>query len=325
MGWPVEGWTLGEISGIVGGVESGGVGARYLRPVPVDAADPEGVAFAESAAFLDVARDSGVGAVLIPPDAEYDRPCVRVPAPRLAFLALLSAYADRRPAALGVAATAIVSPDAVFEPGVTVGPGCVIGPGCRVGEGTVLGPHVTLVEDVRIGAWCRIHSGTVIGADGFGFFWDGARHVKIPQVGGVLIGDDVEIGANCCIDRATCGDTVIGSGTKIDNLVQIGHNSRIGNHVVIAGCTAIAGSVTLGDGVVIGGLTAVSDHVNISSGVRIGGMTGVTKDVNEAGDYFGIPARPAREHMRILALTNRLRGLFDRVDRIEGSKKDRLD
>lgn len=322
MGWPEQGWTLEELASRVGGVADGAVGAKYLRPVSASTPDPAGVAFAESKAYLEVARTSGVGALLVAPETPFDGPCVRVPNPRVAFLALLTAYGARREDASGVAPSAVVSPDATVGSGATIGPGCFVGPGCSVKSGTVLGPNVTLVQDVRIGENCRVHAGAVLGADGFGFAWDGTRHVKIPQVGGVVIGDDVEIGANCCIDRATCGDTMIGTGTKIDNLVQIGHNSILGRHVVVAGCTAIAGSVSIGDGVVIGGLTAVSDHVSICAGARIGGMSGVARDVTEPGDYSGHPLRPTIEHLRTQALTGRLRKLFDQVHELSQRTED---
>lgn len=308
---------------MVGGSAEGEAEVRYLRPVPAYEPDPTGVAFAESQAYVQKAIESGVGALLVTPEMSYDRPCVRVAAPRVAFLALLTAYGERRPRSAVLAEA--VSPDATVHPSAVLGPGCFVGPGCVIGESCWLGPNVSLIQDVRIGANCVIHAGAVLGADGFGYAWDGFEHRKVPQVGGVVLGDNVEIGANSCVDRATCGDTQIGTGTKIDNLVQIGHNVRIGRHVVIAGGTAVAGSVTIGDGAVIGGMTAIADHVTVCAGARIAGMTGVTKDVVQPGDYFGIPARPASEAMRQIVLVGRLPSLFERVDRLEAQSEDRND
>ena len=199
-----------------------------------------------------------------------------------------------------------------------MGPGCFVGKNVRIGAGTILHPNVTVMDETVIGAqcvlWsgvqirerCRIGNGCIlqfgvsIGSDGFGYrpSADGRSLVKIPHIGNVVIGNGVEIGSNSCVDRGKFSATTIGDGTKIDNLVQIGHNSRIGRCCVVAACTGIAGSVTIGDGVMIGGCVAVRDHVTIGSGARIGGGSGVAGDVQAGHTVVGYPADDHREMLR---------------------------
>jgi UDP-3-O-[3-hydroxymyristoyl] glucosamine N-acyltransferase len=215
----------------------------------------------------------------------------------------------------GVHPSAVVHPGASVDatasigPLCTVGPGAVIGPrarlhaGARMGEGARLGadsvlhPGVALLDRCTVGARCTVHANTVIGADGFGYLPapGGRGLVKVPHIGTVEVHDDVEIGANTCIDRAKFGATLIGQGTKIDNLVQIAHNCRIGRSCVICGCVGIAGSVTLGDGVIIGGGAGIADGITISSGAKIGAQAGVMHDVPEGEVFVGSPAMRHRE------------------------------
>ena len=157
----------------------------------------------------------------------------------------------------------------------------------------------------------------MIGADGFGYVYDGTKQVKLPQVGGVIIGDHVEIGSNTCIDRATAGYTTIGRGTKIDNLVQIGHNCHIGEDSVIAGMCGIPGSVTIGDRCTLGGGVGTNDHVTIANDVVLGGRSGVERDITEPGQYFGTPARPAAEAVRSMLLMPRLPEIWSRLKKLE--------
>lgn len=194
---------------------------------------------------------------------------------------------------------------------------CYVGDRCRLGSDTIIYPRVTLYQDTIVGSRVIIHSGVVIGGDGFGYQWDGKQHVRIPQVGNVELGDDVNIGCNTCIDRSTCGSTQVGAGTKIDDLVLVGHNVHVGRHNILAGMTGIGGSAHLGDNVIIGGQTAISDHIDICSNVRIGGRSGIMQDINEPGDYSGLPAAPVQHALRVLALEQRLPELFERLKKLE--------
>jgi UDP-3-O-[3-hydroxymyristoyl] glucosamine N-acyltransferase len=222
-----------------------------------------------------------------------------------------------------VDATAAVGPLAVVErgaridAGVRVGAQCYIGTGVEIGEGSTLGPRVTLLTGVRLGRRVLVHAGAVLGADGFGFAFDGARHRKIPQVGGVVIEDDVEIGANTTIDRATLGDTIIRRGTKIDNLVQIGHNAEVGEHSILIAQVGVSGSSRLGRGVVLAGQVGVADHVTIGDGAMVAAQGGVPSSLEAGGRYLGTPARPILEAKRILAAESRLPQLLQRVRALE--------
>lgn len=296
---------------------------------------------AEALAAALAAPDAGrLAALLVPLDLEVHEPhppLLRHADPRLA-LARISAALDVEPlpppgidpgasvaAGASVAEDAHVGPAAVIASGAVVGSGCivgagaVVGEGCRLGEGTRLFPRVVLYPGVHIGRFVRVHAGAVIGADGFGYAAGPAGAEKLHHLGGVVIGDHVEIGANTCIDRGTLGDTEIGEGTKIDNLCQIGHNVRIGRHCLIAGLTGIAGSSTIGDGVLMGGGVAITDHVRIGAGVRLAGRAGVTKDVPAGEAWGGAPAVPLRDWARERYLVSRLDRIWSFVRRAEKS------
>jgi UDP-3-O-[3-hydroxymyristoyl] glucosamine N-acyltransferase len=306
------------------------------RPIPVDGQGEGGLTFAESDKYLRRAAVGPAVAVLAARGTTpAGKPTIFVDNPRLAFGQFLAMTSRPLPLGAEIHPTAVVSPEAdiapsarigpysVIERGVVIGercriyPYCYVGENCRLGEDTALYPHVVLYQDVRIGARSIVHSGTVIGAEGFGFTWTGDHHQKVPQVGGVLIGDDVEIGAITAIDRATAGDTMVGSGTKIDNLVQIAHNARLGQHIVMAGQSGIGGSARIGDRARIGGQVAVIDHMEVGADVSLAGRTGVTNNVTLPGTYFGLPARPLGEAMRTLALYTKLSDLFRRVRDLE--------
>jgi len=233
------------------------------------------------------------------------------------------------PLSPGMHSTSVIDPSATIGQRAHVGPFCVIGAGAQVGDDCVLISHVHLAADVRIGrnttlhpnvtiySRCRIgddvilHANVIIGADGFGYRPDpsGRGLVKLPHRGIVEIHDRVEIGAGSCVDRARFGATVIGEGTKIDNLVQIGHNCRVGRFCVICGCTGIAGSVTIGDGVQIGGNCGLGDNLTIGNGVKIAGNAALMHDVPDGATYAGYPAMPARDYMRILGAMKKAAGL----------------
>jgi UDP-3-O-[3-hydroxymyristoyl] glucosamine N-acyltransferase len=221
--------------------------------------------------------------------------------------------------------SAHVGPLCVVEAGVTIGPGTVLvanvhlGAGASIGAKTTLYPGVSVLDCCVVGNACVLHAGVVIGADGFGFRPDAktGMPVKIPHIGNAVLGHGVEVGANSAIDRAKFGSTVIGDGTKIDNLVQIAHNCQIGRCCLLCGQVGLGGSVTLGDGVVIGGAASVRDNVNIGARAQIAGRAGVTADVEPGSDRFGLPALPGREAMQIHSASRRLREMFARLRALE--------
>lgn len=306
------------------------------RAVPAGTADPDGVTFAGDARYLAKATSVPIGAVIVGVETgALPVPKLAVADPRSAFGRLLAIMFRPLPLAPGVHPTAVVDPEAVVEEGAHIGAFTVVergavvrtgarvfahgyvGEGCVVGEGSILYPRVTLYQDVRIGRRCVIHSGAVIGADGFGFVWDGQRRHKVPQVGNVELGDDVEVGANTCIDRATAGTTLIGQGTKIDDLVMVGHNCRLGEHNVLAAQVGLGGSSEVGSRVVMGGQAALSDHVTVGDDVVLGGRSGVITDLKQPGEYMGLPPVPVTQGIRALSLTQRLPELFQRLRALE--------
>ncbi len=332
----IQSRTLGAIAEAVGGELFGDRDFAIARPVPAGSADPEGIAFAESAKYLELIAKSGVGAVIVDrntPDPEI--PHIRVDVPRAAFLILLNLFRQPLRIEPGIHETARVSESSRIAETASIGPFCVIEEGAEVGDGAilrglaflganskvgarcVLHPHVTIYEESQIGDDTILHAGAVIGADGFGYAWNGIEQIKIPQVGRVMIGNKCEIGANTCIDRATCGDTVIAHGTKIDNLVQVGHNVQIGRDTVIASLVGLSGSCKVGDRVTIAGQVGFNDHVTIGDDVTLGGRTGVVDDLLEPGAYIGTPALPAREGLKQLALLRRLPELLERIKSLE--------
>ncbi len=217
---------------------------------------------------------------------------------------------------VSIHAFAHISDDAVIGDNTVIFPGVFIGNDAVIGERCIIYPNVTIREKVTIGKRVIIHAGSVIGSDGFGYVFEDGKHYKIPQVGGVVIGDDVEIGANVAIDRAMTGNTVIGSGTKIDNLVQIAHNVKIGENSIIVAQTGIAGSTGIGNFVVLGGQVGVADHSQIDDGTMIGAQSGVFGHVSK-GVYSGFPLMPHRDWLKAAALFARLPELNKRIRELE--------
>ncbi len=336
MGDATKGWTLGEIASVTGCGLHGPADLLIRRPVPAGDPCEEGITFATSASFLELALSGPVGAVICGsvPEGQEGRAFLVSDDPRRAFGTVLGMFERRLPFAPGIHATAVME-GATLGEGVAIGaysvvcdgaeigdgavvhPFCFVGPRCVVGAGTVLQPRVTLVQDVILGRGCLVHSGAVLGADGFGFAWDGTRQAKIPQVGAVTIGDNVEIGANCTIDRATCGSTLVRDGVKLDDMVHIGHNSVVGDHTVIAAQTGLSGSVTVGRQVMMGGQSGVADHVRVVDKALIGARCAVFSDIDEPGDYLGGPAMRAKAFIRMSALMRRLPEFFDRLKKVE--------
>jgi UDP-3-O-[3-hydroxymyristoyl] glucosamine N-acyltransferase len=220
-----------------------------------------------------------------------------------------------------IGATAVVEGDAEIRPRAFVGPGSIVGSGCRIGEDSRLVARVTLCQGTRIGKRALIHPGAVIGREGFGFAKDGERWVRIPQLGGVWLGDDVEVGANTTIDRGAIEDTLIADGAKLDNLIQIGHNCSIGENTAMAACSGVSGSTKIGSNCTIGGAVGMAGHLSIGDGVHFTGMAMVTRSFTEPGVYSsGIPAMPSVEWRRSAArfrhldeLARRLRDLEEKL------------
>ena len=272
--------------------------------------------------------------VKLPPD--YARPVFIVQDADLASAKVLAALAPPVPRPPpGVDPSARVAPSATLAHDVAVGPNVVIGQRSTIARNTILHPGVIIGDDVTIGENCElfpnvvirerisigsrviIHASSVLGTDGFGYRWDGSQHVKIPQIGTVIIEDDVEIGSCVCIDRAKFGSTRVGKGTKIDNLVQIAHNVQIAPHCIIVGQTGIAGSVRLGQGVVLGGQTAVRDHTTIGDGAIAAACSAIAEDVDPNTIVSGMPALPHRQSLREQAALRRLPDLVVQVRKLQ--------
>lgn len=339
--------TLEEIARIVDGQLIGPGDLLITDAVPAGDSGPTAITFAESEVYLKWVEESDVAAVLVGKDVESTKPHIRCDDPRRAFVRILATLIRELPLASGIHATAIVSPDAVVHPSAKIGPYCVIergviieedarvypfcyvGEDCKLGKNCRLFPHVTLYQEVRLGDRTTVHAGSVLGADGFGYYFDAGTHKKIPQVGGVLVGDDCEIGALSAVDRAMAGDTKVGEGTKLDNLVQIAHNVIIGKHTVMASQVGIGGSSRIGTYNVFAGQSGAADHVSTADGSQFGAGTGITRDIPEPGGYMGRPVtRPAADERRILAamaklpaLIRRVRELEEEVAKLKGSNK----
>lgn len=223
-----------------------------------------------------------------------------------------------------ISANAMIGDDVILGANVYVGPGVVIGPRCTVGDDTRLLANATLVQDVSMGVRCIVHPGAVIGSDGFGNAQSSDGWVKVPQVGGVRIGDDVEIGANTTIDRGAIDDTIIEEGVRLDNLVQIAHNVRVGAHTAMAAFTGVSGSTVIGKRCMLAGRAGIVGHINICDDVIVGGATMISKDINKPGFYTGsFPGEPDRDWKRKVARFRRLEDLAGRVAALEKRRKDK--
>lgn len=283
-----------------------GDGSRPVHGVATLAtAGPEELSFLGNRRYRAQLRDTRAAAVLLTEDdvAECPVDAIVVPDPYLAYARVADRFDPRdggetgiSPAAAvdetaGIAPSASVGPGSVIGPGVRIGadarigPGCVLEPGVAVGEGSRLVANVCLYRGTSLGRRCLVHAGAVVGSDGFGFANEGGRWVKVPQLGGVRVGDDVEIGANTTIDRGAIEDTVIEDGVKLDNQIQIAHNVRVGAHTAMAGCVGVAGSTVIGSGCAIGGGVGILGHLNITDGVTVTAMSLVTRSITEPGVY----------------------------------------
>jgi UDP-3-O-[3-hydroxymyristoyl] glucosamine N-acyltransferase len=294
---------------------------------PLQTAEPGEVSFLDNRRYVDALKATRAGAVIVHPDLAGHVPagCVAIITrePYLGWARVSALFFPLPPARPGVHRLALVSPDASIDPSTEIGPfavveaGAEIGPNCRLGPGVTIGAGVVLGAGCRIGASASvthallgarvyIYPGARIGQDGFGFAFGPAGPETVPQLGRVIIGDDVEIGANSCVDRGSAQDTVIGAGTRLDNLVQIGHNVRLGHCCVIVAQVGISGSTVVGDFVMMGGQAGITGHLNIGRKARIAAQSGVMKDVPEGEEWAGSPAMPARSAYRQLVVLKRL-------------------
>ena len=340
-------FTLRELVDRFGGACGADLERSVIGFATLEDATPEHLAFVTTARYRNAIEASSAAAVLVTgKDAEHllSQPqrlwiCLD-PYLQFARIAQFIEAANRPPLAPGVdpnatiAASAHIAPNARIEPHavigadvvigahVRVGAGTIVGDGCMIGDGSLLHPKVVIYPGCVIGARAIVHSGAVIGADGFGFAKDGPHWVKIPQVGGVVIGDDVEIGANTTIDRGALNDTRIGNGVKLDNQIQIGHNVQVGEDTIMAAGVGVAGSAIIGRRCMIGGAARIMGHVTIADDVVVSTQTFVSRSISKAGQYTGY--YPMSEHAafeKSAAVLKRLDGLRDRVRALEAALK----
>ena len=330
--------TLGEIAERTGSELIGDPEQRVAGVCTLQNGRPDCIGFLANPRYQKYLADTRAGAVFLAPELAGDCPVAALvnDNPYLAYARAAALLAPPPALEPGVHPSAVVAKDAVVDPsaqiaalavveggaeigpGVLVGPGCVVGREVRIGADTRLVANVTLCAGVRLGARCLLHPGAVVGSDGFGIANDQGRWVKVPQLGSVRIGDDVEIGANTTIDRGALEDTVIESGVKLDNQIQIAHNVKIGENTAIAGCAGISGSARIGRNCMIAGGVGVVGHLEITDGVVVTGMSMVTKSIREPGVYSsGLPAQPNEQWNRITARLRRLDDMARRLRELE--------
>jgi UDP-3-O-[3-hydroxymyristoyl] glucosamine N-acyltransferase len=329
-------FRLGDLAARVGGRVAGDPQRELEGLRALASAGPRHLSFFTDPSLRREAEASAAGAILTGPAARGLRHDLLIADdPGLALIEILGLFHPEPARPAGVHPTAVVGPGARVAPTASIGAYAVVGEGCeigdgavlhpfvcvgahsRVGAGAVLHPHVVLYPRAAIGARVVLHAGAVVGADGFGYIARSGRHLKIPQVGIAVLEDDVEVGANSAIDRAALEETRIGAGTKIDNLVQVGHNVRVGRSSILCGQSGIAGSSTLGDGVVLGGQSGVSNRVTIGDGARVAGKSAVFADVEPGLQVAGTPAIDASRWRRQVAILERLPEIRRRLAAIE--------
>lgn len=329
--------SLGELAELVGGRVSGDATIRICGVASLDSAGSGEITFLANPKRRSLLLQSQASAIVVPGKlaGTIDRPLLLVDNPYLAFARLLTFFRVPAFRAEGILPGAQVHPEAVIAEDVTISPGCVVGAGAFVGSGTILHPNVVLYPHVVVGQDCILHAGSIVreycqlgdrvilqpgalvGSDGFGFAPDGDAYVKIPQVGRVIIEDDVEVGASSTIDRGTLGETRIGRGSKIDNLVQVAHNVKVGENCILVSQMGIAGSTHVGDHCTFGGQSAVSGHLRIGNNVTIAGRGGVTNDVAEGASLAGLPAIPHRDWLKASASLSHLPDLRREVSKLK--------
>jgi UDP-3-O-[3-hydroxymyristoyl] glucosamine N-acyltransferase len=348
--------SLTEIASLIQGVVVGDENINISTLSPIDNIEHGSLIFAEGADNLKKAETSAAAAIIVANNTTTStKPIIKVAHPYKAFITLLSHFYPENKQKIGIHPTAVIADNVLLGERISIGPyvviqenskiadDCVIKSHVHIGCNVTLGvnskihPNVSIYDNSTIGNNVSIHAGSVIGSDGFGYTFDNGEHIKVPHVGSVIIEDDVEIGANTIVDRATIGSTVIGEGTKIDNLVQIAHSVKLGKHNIICSFTGIAGSTTSGNNVLFAANVGVSDHVKIDDGVILGARAGVPpkKHLKQGNIYLGSPARPKDKAIEqelattripfmrknIQALTEKVAQLSEQLSQLETESK----
>jgi UDP-3-O-[3-hydroxymyristoyl] glucosamine N-acyltransferase len=324
--------TVAELAKQLAGEITGDANAMLTGFAQIDKARAGDLTFAENAEYFAAAEASAATAIICDEKAISDKKIlVRVANPRVAFATALVIFFPEPKFAPGIHPSAVIAKSAQVDPTAHIGPHCTIGERVKIGanvvlqsgnfigddsalgDGTNLFPNVTIYSRTQIGKRVRIHSGTVIGSDGFGYVFDTSFHRKVPQVGNVVIGDDVEIGSNCSVDRGALGATVIGRGTKIDNLVQVAHNVEIGEHCILCAQVGIAGSAKIGSYSVLAGQVGIAGHLKIGNKVTVGSKSGVMHNIPDGEMWLGIPAQPDKQAKRMMIAMQRLPDLLKKI------------
>ncbi len=333
---PAASFTVAQIAEKLRGEVVGDGSGLLTGFTSADRAGAGDLTFAEKDSYFAAAEASEASAILVSgPFTSATKALIRVPNARVAAAKVLALFYPSDGVVPGIHPSATIAPSAAVDPTAQVGPGCVIGDGvkigarsvlkggnhvgrdCQLGEDVCLHPHVVLYPRTQVGHRVAIHAGTVVGSDGYGYVFDEGRHLKMPQVGNVIIHDDVEIGANSAIDRGALGPTVIGQGTKIDNLVHVAHNVVIGRHCLIMGQVGFAGSTQLGDYGVIASQTGIADHLKLGRQVTVGGKSGVMRDIPDKETVMGFPAVPDRQAKRQWIAIQKLPEMMTRMRELE--------
>ena len=329
-------FTLGEIATLVNGQLLGEPSVRVRGLNSLEQASAEDISFFFDPRYKHLVKATQAKALLVrEKSVHFKGPQIVVKDPELAYAKLAHLFAPAVPRYPGISERSFIHDSATIGKGVSIYPfvyvgegadigeevvlfsGVYIGKGVKVGPKTIIYPNVTILDNCLIGAQVIIHAGTVIGSDGFGFVQDEGVSIKIPQMGCVQIDDQVEIGANCCVDRATFGRTWIQKGVKIDNLVQIAHNVIVGENTIIVAQAGISGSVTIGNQVIIGGQVGISDHLSIGDGAMIGSQSGVAKSIPPGEIVSGTPTIPHRRWLKSMSMVGKLPELYERIRQLE--------
>ncbi|HEX3890056.1 MAG TPA: UDP-3-O-(3-hydroxymyristoyl)glucosamine N-acyltransferase [Verrucomicrobiae bacterium] len=329
-------FTTAEIAKLVGGEVVGDGNAALKNFAPAESAQTGDLTFAENEDYFARAEQSAATAIIA--DKKFSsskKILIHVSNARVAFAKAMALFFPEQKFAAGIHATAVIAKSAQVDSSAHIGPHCTVGERVKIGarsvlqagnfvgddsslgDGVNLFPGVTIYPRGQIGNRVRIHANSVVGSDGYGYVQDGGIHRKVPQIGNVVIGDDVEIGAGVTIDRGALGATVIGKGTKIDNLVHIAHNVEIGEHCLLCGQVGIAGSTKVGDYVVMGGQVGIASHLKIGSHVTIASKSGVMHDIPDGEKWLGAPAQPDKQAKRVLIAIQHLPELLKRVAKLE--------
>jgi UDP-3-O-[3-hydroxymyristoyl] glucosamine N-acyltransferase len=329
-------YTLGELAVLLEGTLQGPADLTIEGIASIDQATPGEITFITQGRFARRVDQSRAAAFIVSPEyAQLARPLIIVPHPYLAYARVAAVFAPPVKRWAGISDLAYLGPGVILGQEVsiaplafigagvhlgdrvTIMPGCVIGEDVRIGADTLVYPNVTLGERCTVGERCIIHSGTVIGSDGFGFIPGEAGNLKIPQLGIVIIEDDVEIGANCTIDRGALGATRVGRGVKMDNLVHLAHNVEVGEYSFLVAQVGVSGSTKLGKRVALAGQVGLAGHIELGDGVQVGAQSGVHRSVPPGQTVSGYPARPQREWLQIMSHLPKLPELYQRLKRLE--------